>query len=179
MLRQRLPVAQATGSLRVQEPQGEGRGGEGKKGTPNTAFSVLWVNVSLGKCYHFLHVPWNETFGKHWSRQFISMEGRGWVCGQHSFLGQEANLSFCNTLWHAFSTWLFCVTTGADEPWDPVLLVLIGLILFTALVFLGITLSSHCLFFPANTENKGYLTIKYRMIFFREETKCSFIIILP
>lgn len=96
------------------------------------------------------------------------------LCGQHSFLAQEANSSFCNTLWHAPSTWLLCVSPGADELWDSVLPVLIGLILLKITYFLGITLNFHCLFFPANIENRGDLTID----FFREENKmftCNYI----
>lgn len=92
------------------------------------------------------------------------------LCGRHSFLAQEANSSFCNTLWHTPSRG-YCV-------W-PLVLMNCGtlycqfwLVLFClkAPTFLGITLNFHCLFFPANIENRGDLTIKYRF-FFREENK--------
>lgn len=65
------------------------------------------------------------------------------------------------------STWLARVTTGAGEQWDPVLPVLVGLSYSaTAPTFFRITLNSHHSLFPANTETKRYLTIKYGLIFF-------------
>ena len=58
------------------EPQCSGeRGGEGREGTPNTAFGVPRVNVPLDKCYHSRHASQNEKSGKHWSGQSSPQRG--------------------------------------------------------------------------------------------------------